>query len=272
MDTSEQDRDAPHIVISVVSHGHGRGLGGLLESLRDARHPLLSVVLTANVDEDLSFAPPLLGGRLRIRRNAAPRGFGANHNAVWAEAAADVFCVCNPDVRVEPDVFGPLLAALEDPGVGVAAPRVLSPAGELEDSVRRDLTPGRVLARVWRGPRAHEYDLAGAPPLRPDWVAGMFMAFRWEAFGAVGGFDERFYLYCEDADICRRLRRAGRRVVYVPAATITHDARRASRRSLVHLSRHVTSLARYWLVPAAPPRGGRLPAPAARPGAARRGR
>ena len=73
----------------------------------------------------------------------------------------------------------------------------------------------------------------------------MFMLFRSEAFAAVGGFDERYFLYYEDADICRRLQGAGRPVVYVPAAEVVHDARRASRRDPRLALHHAASAWRF---------------------------
>lgn len=266
----------PRIVISVVSHGHAGNLHGLLTSLRRIEDPRVSLVLTENRGEELDLAPTRYGDRdgeqLLLRRNPHPLGFGANHNAAFHVSEGDVFCVCNPDVRLNPGTLEPLLAALRDPAVGVAGPRVLDSTGRLQDSARRDLTPGRLFARAWRRNGTHLPELSEDRPLHPDWVAGMFMAFRWESFAAVGGFDEGYFLYCEDADLCRRMRRHGYGVAYVPKATVVHDAQRSSHRSPLYLSRHVRSLARYWLVPPGPGgvtgkhqrRGKSDPAPAAR--------
>ena len=69
--------------------------------------------------------------------------------------------------------------------MGVAAPSVLASYGELQDNARKDLTPRRVLARICGKKVASEYELDGVQPIRPDWVAGMFMAFRWDAFAAI---------------------------------------------------------------------------------------
>ncbi len=80
-----------------------------------------------------------------------------------------------------------------------------------------------------------------------DWLAGMCLLARSAAFDAVGGFDPRFFMYMEDADLSLRLRLAGWAVRQVDSATVVHAARRASRRSARHLRWHVTSLARHWL-------------------------
>jgi GT2 family glycosyltransferase len=73
----------------------------------------------------------------------------------------------------------------------------------------------------------------------------MFVMFRREAFDAVRGFDERYFMYFEDADICRRLWSRGLKVLYVPAATVVHDARRRSHRDPQHLRWHLRSALRF---------------------------
>lgn len=80
----------------------------------------------------------------------------------------------------------------------------------------------------------------------PDWVAGMFMLFPSAAFEAVGGFDENFYLYYEDVDICVRLRHLGYRVAVMRGASVVHNARRDSRRCLRFARWHAASMARYF--------------------------
>jgi N-acetylglucosaminyl-diphospho-decaprenol L-rhamnosyltransferase len=84
-----------------------------------------------------------------------------------------------------------------------------------------------------------------------DWVAGMFMLFRADDYRALGGFDEGFFLYYEDVDICARLWKAGRPVLACPKAQVIHDARRASRQNLRYMRWHAGSMARYlgkhWL-------------------------
>jgi GT2 family glycosyltransferase len=92
----------------------------------------------------------------------------------------------------------------------------------------------------------------GAGPQRVDWLAGMFIMFRREAFDAVGGFDEAYFLYYEDVDICQRLqRRRGSRAIWDPRAEVVHDARRASRRDLRLARHHATSLLRFLFSPSA---------------------
>ena len=84
-----------------------------------------------------------------------------------------------------------------------------------------------------------------------NWVGGMFMLFRAEDYRRVGGFDEGFFLYYEDVDICTRLWATGSRVRACPKAQVIHNARRTSRRTLRYMGWHASSMVRYlgkhWL-------------------------
>lgn len=229
--------------LSIVSHGHGALVRDLLGDIARAGRGV-EVLLTLNVPETLPFDPATFDFPLRVIVNAAPKGFGANHNAAFRLARGGRFGVLNPDVRFDSDPFPALLAELADPAAGVVAPAVYSPAGAIEDSARKFPTLGSLARKA----------LAGAPPLdyavgdrtfSPDWVAGMFMLMRRDAFERARGFDERYFLYYEDVDLCRRLRGLGYDVRLVPGARVTHDARRRSRSNLRHALSHLASMARY---------------------------
>lgn len=235
------------VLISVVSHGHGRLVRLLLEDLAWRCDPSeLRVVLTLNLPEPMPVPASHLPYPLHVARNPAPLGFAANHNAAFRSAPSEVFCVLNPDIRCPEDPLPPLRTALQRPGVALAAPRIVSPAGSLQDSARRHITPLRIARRVLGSGAAPDYPI-GAAPVYPDWVAGMFMALRSEVFARVGGFDERYRLYCEDADLCTRIWRAGGHVLLVPEAWAIHDARRRSHQDTRYLLWHLSSLLRFCL-------------------------
>ena len=233
------------ISISVVSHGQGALVRELLVDLDAHCAGAIEVVLTLNRSESLPFDPTGFRLPVRVLRNVAPKGFGANHNAAFRASRHELFCVLNPDIRLRADPFGPLAERLRDPAVGVVAPLIRSPAGGVEDSARRLPTPVSILRKALLGASRPDYE-AGAGDLHPDWVAGMFMLFRRETFAAVGGFDERYFLYYEDVDLCTRLALAGKRVVYCPTVEAIHDARRESHRSLRYLRFHVASMLRFF--------------------------
>lgn len=229
------------VSVSIVSHGHGRLVLDLLVDLARIASPhVREVILTLNVPELAPFEPPALPVPLRVLRNASPKGFGANHNAAFAVAGGDVFAILNPDLRLDEDPFGPLLEALDRPGVVLAGPRVLDEAGAPAPSARALYTPLEIASRLWRDPRV---------PDDPDWLAGMFLLVDADAYRGIGGFDERYFLYIEDVDLCTRLRLRGGRLVLVPEATVRHAAQHASHRSLRHLRWHTAGMLRYWASP-----------------------
>ena len=231
-----------NITISVVSHRQASLATNLIADVKAYCGETLPIILTLNVAEE----PTELPSGIKVIQNSRPKGFGANHNAAFREAATEYFCVVNPDVRLKMDPFPALLEALTDRDVGVAAPLVKSPSGTLEDSARRFPTVTRLAAKLFgRSPRL-DYETASAR-ISPDWVAGMFMLFRSDTYRSMNGFDERYFLYYEDVDLCARLRLSGAKVIVEPAADVVHDARRASHGNLRHASWHARSILRYLL-------------------------
>lgn len=137
-----------------------------------------------------------------------------------------------------------LLNPFHAANVGAVVPVILSPAGHIENSVRRFPSAPRLIKRTLFGKRAPDYAWEKAL-LDVDWVAGMFVVYRSAAFKTICGFDSRYFMYMEDADICLRLKRAGWRTFLQPTCSVVHDARRASHRSFRHLSWHVSSAFRF---------------------------
>lgn len=229
--------------LSVVSHGQGGLVNDFLGDLRRFS-PDLDLILTCNIPERVAIDGVGLQSFRRFD-NANPKGFGANHNAAFQHCDNDFFCVTNPDVRLSNDPFPMLLACMDDPKVGLVAPWVIDPAGNAEDSARYfPSLPGLVAKAL--GFDEGRYPVVGELPVRVEWVAGMFMLFRAEAFRDIGGFDDGFFLYYEDVDICARLWEAGWEVVLHPGVPVIHAAQRASRRNIRHMAWHLSSMARYF--------------------------
>ena len=239
------ERPPAKLTVSIVSHGHGGMVEDLLQDLASCPEAV-RIVLTLNVPEADIRVPAGMAERVVLLRNPAPKGFGANHNAAFRHCATPYFCVLNPDVRLQGNPFPVLLAALGD-GVALSAPLVLSPAGEVEDSARHFPTVRRLFAKLmgWNDGR-HRQETADEA-FRPDWLAGMFMVFASDAFAALKGFDEGYFLYYEDVDICTRLWRSRRSLVVCPQASVVHAAQRASRRNLRYMRWHLASMGRYFL-------------------------
>ena len=237
------------ISISVVSHSQIGLVAQLLGDLqKHCQSSSFELILTLNLGETLPFVLDTFSYPIKLVRNAVPMGFAANHNQAFTHAAGRNFCVVNPDVRLSSDPFGALLACLSDSSVGVAAPVVLGKNGDVEDSARRFPSPLRILCKVFGGCGGPDYALVNGP-IYPDWVGGMFMLFPRGIFERLGGFDERYFLYYEDVDICGRLRLLGHEVAVCPQAKVTHHAQRSSHGSFRYLRWHLRSMARFFLSP-----------------------
>jgi hypothetical protein len=238
------------ISISIVSHGQGHLVSKTLADL-SRFSGAIEVFLTKNIPESLPFSAQDFPYPVTVVENAVPKGFGANHNAAFRVAHGEWFCVMNPDIRLPDNPFPVLLEEIQTQRAAVIAPAVLSPAGEVEDSVRRFPTPFSLVGKILGGSDGRYAFKVGEKTFVADWVGGMFMLFRSADYRRVGGFDEGFFLYYEDVDICTRLWKAGGRVLACPGAQVVHDARRASRRKLRYMRWHVSSMARYlgkhWL-------------------------
>lgn len=237
IDHDPKPLDAPPCVtVSVVSHGQQALIRPLVRDLdRWCAGSVARILLTVNKPEP---AIDTRGLRIPITElhNAKPRGFGSNHNTAFRQCSTPWFLVLNPDVRFDRDVVSDLLRRADD-SIGLLAPRIQEPGKSSFEPYRHLPTPAELLRRRLAGHR---------PPPRPEWIAGMFMLLRSEAFAAVQGFDERFHMYCEDVDLCARLRLAGWTFHLDESTEVLHEAQRASQASLRPLLWHLDSLRRLW--------------------------
>jgi GT2 family glycosyltransferase len=212
---------------------------------KHCRATSLEFILTLNLDETLPLAIDDFWFPVRIIRNTRPLGFAANQNQAFSHATGHYFCVMNPDIRLNEDPFPALLSCLQHASVGVAAPVVLGENGEMEDSARHFPTPFKILCKAFGKCKGSDYVVKNEP-IFPDWVGGMFMLLPSELFKQLNGFDQKFFLYYEDVDLCARLRVKGFEVVLCPTARVVHLARRTSHRDFKHLRWHMASMLRFF--------------------------
>lgn len=234
-----------HLVsISIVSHAQSFLIQDLLSDI-DRHCSNVEVLLTINIPEKLPFIYDKYNFPIRIIHNETPKGFSANHNAAYRSASGSFFCVVNPDIRLSSNPFPMLIERCNMEGIGVVAPLVADTCGRTEKSARRFPTMLSLFAKLFGFDNA-DYTI-GEECFSPDWVAGMFMLFPSNVFEAIGGFDENYFLYYEDVDICARLWRSGYKVVFCPSASIIHDARHESHRNLRYLRWHLSSMVRFFI-------------------------
>lgn len=235
--------------ISVVSHRQMALIAGLMQDIHENCAGLnIELILTLNLDEEFVLHEQDFFFPIKVIKNLQPKGFGANHNQAFKQSPGQFFCVINPDIRFGFDPFSLLLTQLNDPAVGVIAPLVVGTTGDLEDSVRRFPTPSIILSKAF-GHGSKGDDSLVTRDIEPFWVGGMFMLFPRRVFEQLHGFDERYFLYYEDVDMCGRLQLAGYKVVVCPQVQVIHHAQRSSHRSLKYLRWHLASMLRFFLSP-----------------------
>jgi GT2 family glycosyltransferase len=231
----------PELAAVIVNYNAGPELGTALESIggeMGGRSWEAVVVDNASADgsSDIvaEFAP-----HARIVRNTVNVGFGRGVNQGAGASSAPFILIMNPDCRLERGALTTMRAELDArPRCAIVGPRVLDPDGSEQGSARgdpdmltglfgrtgplRSLLPSSAVSR--RNVVSSSRESATV-----DWVSGACMLVRRAAFDEVGGFDARYFLYWEDADLCRRLRARGHEIRYVPAATAVHRVGHSSR-------------------------------------------
>jgi N-acetylglucosaminyl-diphospho-decaprenol L-rhamnosyltransferase len=186
-------------------------------------------------------------------------GFAAGVNRAARQTEGRYLLVINPDAVLGRGLIATLARWLDvNQDVAVVGPRIFNPDGSVQPSARRfpDLTTGlggrmswltRVAPSNWLSRRNLDWSRA-YEPIDVDWVSGACMMIRRSAFEAVGGMDEQFFLYWEDADLCRRLRTAGHRTMYVPTVSAVHEGSRGSRHAAARalVAFHRSAFRYYW--------------------------
>ncbi len=215
----------------MVNHNAGHALIECVCSFRAEAVEELIVVDNASTDgsaDALALAQP----DVQIVRSEKNLGYGAGANLGLAEIASEMVLVSNPDVALHPGALGVLAGALAaDPMLAITGPRIEEPDGSRYPSARRfpsiaDAAGHVVLGtflpgnRFTRRYRMDELDTTSA--IEVDWVSGACFMARRRVLSELGGFDESFFMYVEDVDLCWRAHRAGWGVAYIPEAVVTH--------------------------------------------------
>ena len=187
---------------------------------------------------------PTLSPRASLISNATNVGFGRAVNQAVAASSAPLLLLVNPDCQLRPGALMALRAVIDaEPSCAIVGPKILDPDGRVQGSARGDpdmLTglfgrTGGLRTRLPLSSAARRNVIvddaiaSGAESMVVDWVSGACMLIRRAALDAVGGFDERYFLYWEDADLCRRLRQHGHQIRYAPGAIAVHTVGRSSR-------------------------------------------
>ncbi len=238
--------------VVVVTWNSAGVLPAFLDSLVAATREPYEVVVVDNASPE---GPPVVADPVRLVASPVNLGYGKGANLGAEGATGEVVVVANPDVVWAPGSLDLLLQALERwPRAGCVGPAIRTVDGQLYPSARAFPSLGRglghaVLGPFWPGnPWTRSYRAEAGSPVEgaAGWLSGSLMVLRREAFEEVGGFDPKYFMYCEDMDLCRRLAEAGWHNVYAPAAVITHVGGHATAgRPRAMLREHHRALFRY---------------------------
>jgi N-acetylglucosaminyl-diphospho-decaprenol L-rhamnosyltransferase len=219
----------PRVDVVVVAFNSGAELRECVEPL--SREPSINVVVVDNASTDggVAAVQDLPVTVVPLDENI---GFGGGCNVGWRAAAAPYVLFLNPDARLPPEAVLCLADVLERTSAGAVGPRIVDPSGSLEWSIRRfpevRSIYGQAIFAHRLFPSADWVDEPVRDPERYeregpcDWASGACLLVRREMLEQLGGFDEGFFMYCEDVDLCRRVWDRGSAVVYTPTVVCTH--------------------------------------------------
>lgn len=242
----------------IVSYNSAEDLPACLSSLADQQgvETVVTVVDNSSTDDSVATAR---GRGVRVLPNTSNRGFAAAVNQGLRGGRSPWVLILNPDARLMPGGLPAMIDAAnhDTRRVGCVGPKTTDTAGVTYPSARS--FPGvftavvhGLLGSVWAGnpatKRYHASNEIRDETSEVDWVSGCCMVLPRRAWDEVGGFDERYFMYIEDMDLCFRLRKAGWKTVYEPQVTVVHVGGRSSRRrplrSIYH--HHLGAIRFYW--------------------------
>lgn len=243
------------LYVGVVSHGHSSVIEQLNTMPQLALLPNVRIVVLDNCGEESLCR--LVNGVADYLQNSHPLGFGANNNKIFAHIQSlpgynpekDWFIVLNPDVAITPEMFNSLVDSLDELYPICAIDLYKDEMGEVSDeSIRRFPRFIDFVSSLLLGVNRTKLDKSTiTKPCDVDWAAGSFLAIKCSLYTQLRGFDEAYFMYCEDIDICfRSATQFGRRVRYLPHIKARHLAQHGNRKIFSkHFYWHVTSTLRF---------------------------
>ncbi len=245
------------ISIIIVTHNSAEVLKGCLGSLREATRDTDSelIVVDNNSRDDSPALVEQSYPDIVLIRNERNKGFARACNQGLTKTTGEYVLFLNPDVQLDPGCLESLKAVIRnDHKAGAVVPRLKNSDGSFQPTCRRFptiynifLSRGSVLSRLFR--HTHVYTLPDYPETTVvEAAAATVLLIRRSLMVRMSGFDERFFMYMEDTDLCRRLKSLGYRNYFVPAAGGVHDwGHGSSSGTIVRAWYHHLSTWRYFL-------------------------
>lgn len=253
------------VSLSVVLYRDYKSPLEMIESLRGVVAPGLRIRLYAVDNSDLSDDDPLCAAREAFCEKTASfgfveyidasgnMGFGAANNLALMRSDAEYHVFVNPDVIFLEDALSELKGFMDaNPDCGMCVPRMTDEAGVMQEVYRHEVTVLDAFNRMflknalrkrdrWHCMRDEDYSRAFQVPFGQ----GSFLFGRTALLKELGGFDDRYFMYLEDADLCKRVN-AVSKLLYCPDATVVHKWERGSHKDMNLLKHHLRSYALYF--------------------------
>lgn len=215
--------------VITVTYNNGNSIQDYLESLSEYLPENSEVIIVDNHSTDDTV--PIIENfrqthkKIVLIKNEQNYGFSVGNNLAAQKARGGFLLILNPDIKITKGSLESLLNYLETrEDIGIIAPKLIMEGGKVQPSVRKLPTLWGVIAEYYLG-RKQEYDEyvpESKDPVEVEAVYGAAMLMRSSVFQEAGGFDEKYFVYYEDLDLCRRIKKRGYKVVYYPGVPFLH--------------------------------------------------
>jgi len=180
-------------------------------------------------------------------------GFGGGHNFILDKIDSDYHAIINPDIIFCEDAFSKIINWMDNnKDVGMAIPLIVDEDGKRQDVYRLELTVFDMFNRMFLNSafqkRANKHIMKNmdySTPFQVPFGQGSFLVIRTSLFKELSGFDERFFMYVEDADLCKRLNQISK-LLYYPYAKVIHKWEKGSHKNKVLFKYHIQSMIYYF--------------------------
>ncbi len=197
-------------------------LTSLIKNLPDRSQ--IIVVDNSSSDETVNVLKKF-GNKIKLFQSNQNLGYGKANNLAQSKATGEYIFILNPDTEIKKPIFDEMMNFYQsDQTIGLVVPKLILPKGEVQASIKK-------LPTVWGAFKEYilgnkhsysEYAPDMNTPTQIEAAYGAAMLIKKSLFEKLGGFDERYFLYYEDIDLCRKLKRIGKKIFYFPKAEITH--------------------------------------------------
>lgn len=180
-------------------------------------------------------------------------GFGKGHNLVLPQLNSEYHAIVNPDILFTEDAFKTIIDYMDSHGnVGMCIPQIVDEQGELQQVYRKEVTVPDMFIRMFCKKlfpkRVADHTLQDqdyTKPFRVPFGQGSFLVIKTALFKELNGFDDAFFMYLEDADLCKRVNQVSN-LIYLPDATVIHKWEQGSHKNMKLFKYHVKSMGHYF--------------------------